>query len=295
MAWNKPNVASQPVKKSGAKAPSKVKGIVAGLVTVCALGGLCLWLFSGSDGVSKSKATKERSRIREVTPAAAPKASDEVVTDKLPPPKKLPGEETYIDSHGVERYKLGNARVPKKEFDPKHVVPTAMTSTLPKFKHKAEREIAILLTWEPGETRHGTTEYDAKFEADLKASFSEPIEYDKDESREDRELRIQVQQAKEEIAQRMKNGESLDEIFEETQKEMRRLATYKRDILRLVREQALQSEGAPTAKDIQDYYNAANQMLKEQGIEPVTPSKLLIRRVCGDIESLKENKESKDE
>lgn len=90
MAWNKPSAAPKPQPKK----PSALRGIIAGAVVVCALGGLCIWMFSGGDDAPKAKSEKKPTRIAEVTPAPAPEPQKEPTAkpkhEKAAVPKTMP-------------------------------------------------------------------------------------------------------------------------------------------------------------------------------------------------------------
>ena len=81
MSWNKPSsVPQSPPKKSAP--PSLKRGLLAGLLVV-ALGALGLYLFSSGEATSSSLQKKDRGRIKEVTPAAAPKPAATQVVEKV--------------------------------------------------------------------------------------------------------------------------------------------------------------------------------------------------------------------
>ena len=113
--WNHPQPNAQAVKKAE---PKKVRGIFAGLIVIAVAGiAVVLVMMSGSsEPAKKDGKRKESARIREVTPAPAPKAKPvetvQMVTNRfgeVVPKKKA---ETYKDERGVLRYKVGNGRVP---------------------------------------------------------------------------------------------------------------------------------------------------------------------------------------
>ena len=270
MAWNKPSTENQQQKKPNAKVPSKVKGIVAGLVTVCALGGLCLWMFSGGEATSSSLQKKERGLIKEITPATTP-------TNALPlklvnPREAYDHEKLFRDKQGILRYKNGGARA----YDPTRPVdkaPLRKSNYKSIFKHRSEREIEALITIPAGEPRFVTRRYDVRFEQDFLKSMEEPIIVTKEDSPRDAELKRMMNEAKIEIAARMRAGEKLADILTSTQQEIQRLATYKhqlrQEVLKLSR-----AEGVSDA-DIGDYIKAVNMMLEKNGIAPVKESSLL--------------------
>ena len=76
MAWNRGSgEQGQPAKK--AAPPSKVRGLVAGIAVV-AIAGIGAWFFlRGDKSADAQEDARRRGRIKEVTPAAAPKATPE--------------------------------------------------------------------------------------------------------------------------------------------------------------------------------------------------------------------------
>ena len=81
MSWNKPSSVPQPPPKKSAP-PSLKRGLLAGLLVV-ALGALGLYLFSSGEADSRPLQKTDRGRIKEVTPAAAPKPAATQVVEKV--------------------------------------------------------------------------------------------------------------------------------------------------------------------------------------------------------------------
>ena len=285
--WNRPAANQPTVKKGGyppakqpegaarrgAKAPSKVKGIVAGLVTVCALGGLCLWMFSGGENASQAKPDKGSGRIKEVAPAVtnrppaqAAKAPSRVA-EQWPPPNATK------DADGVWRLP-GGAR----PFNPKHReggMHLSTKSNLPKFDHAVEREIATLITLPPGMPIFGTPNY-SKFKQDFINSLADKIEITDEDSERDRKIKEDVIETKKVLAERVKNGEDIVKILKDTREELQRLSQYKREIQSFVTDQLRNSENADS--DVEDAIAAANKMLESKGIAPIRSNALLKQR-----------------
>ena len=247
--------------------------------------GVAAWLACSSVGEKREARDVTRTtRIKEVKPVASKTAVDtkDAVSKEKKPPKK---DNTYIDEHGVERYKIGNARVPKP-VNPKNIVPCGTPRCGPNFKHYSEQELAALLTIEPGEVRHGMVEYDAAFMKDFQESLFDKIEYEEGDTEEDKRIKDDVAALKKELSQRIRNGEDLKTILETERDEMTRLSTYKQNLESLF-EEARQKEGF-TAQDAKDFYAAANEMLKKEGIKPMEISGLMLRRLQRQMEHQKE-------
>ena len=72
--WNRP-ASNQPETGKGGKAPSKWRGIAAGLAIAVPGLALCLFLFSGGDARQGAASTRGRGRIRDARPASAAKSA----------------------------------------------------------------------------------------------------------------------------------------------------------------------------------------------------------------------------
>ena len=144
--WNRPSAAPKvaPKRKPGLK-----HGILAGLVIV-ALGGLCLWMFSGGDADGEL-AAKRRGRIKEVTPA---KAKDNKAEAAAPAPKSASENATRekriraeLEEKVKEFVKKPMTNIveilgmkPLDENDPDNIMRT-----------QAARDVGTLLSFQPGE------------------------------------------------------------------------------------------------------------------------------------------------
>lgn len=276
--WNR-SAANQPTaKKGGAKVPSKVRGVVAGLVTVCALGGLCLWMFSGGEDAPKAKAEKERGRIKAVTPAAAPTNVVSVVPEK---PARLSKKGTPIpdavqkDEKGVLRWPSGLRWVDTNDL---HVVKRPMKRKL--FTHACDNHIADILTRDPtrmapiliGKRRP----YGEAFVEDFKASMNDTTVIDKEDTPEEREVRKRVLETKADLKAALDRGEDIAKIMNDAQDELDRLCQYQDNLRKMVREAARNPELSDD--DVRDYVKAANEMLEKQGIKKMALPSLVYRQ-----------------
>lgn len=277
----------KPSSAKGAKSPAVGKGIVAGIVVVAAAVGAFWFLYnSQSSEAPKEKKDKKQAKIVEVTPA--PAASVKVETPKPEPvqmvtnrhgkvvQKKKP--ETYVDAAGVERYVKGNGRVPLKNPEKYLVKSVVHPNAYPDFKHDSENEIANLLTIESGGMIFGDREYDKRFEQDFLQALMEPVEITEEDSEEDRRIKENVEAAKHEIAERIKQGENLGDILTAERDEIRRLAQYKQQMEEIFHEQISTGE-IQTEQDLDDFCKAVNTMLESKGIEPFKISGLMRRRL----------------
>ena len=275
-------------KKTAAGSPSLLRGIVAGaIVVVVALGA---WYFltrgTGNGERETGNAPKKTARIKTVTPAPAapprvekPKTEPvQLVTNRHGKVVQKKKPETYIDAAGVERYKKGNGRVPLEHPEKYLVKSVVHPNAYPDFKHDSENEIANLLTIESGGMIFGDREYDKRFEQDFVQALMEPIKINEDDSDEDRRIKENVEAAKREIAERIKQGENLGDILTAERDEIRRLAQYKQQMEEIFHEQVSTGE-IKSEQDLDDFCKAVNTMLESKGIEPFKISGLMRRRL----------------
>lgn len=274
--WNRSS-GSEPVKKNDAKVSSLVKVLVAG-VLVLVIGALCVYLFSGEGETEKKTASKGLGRIKEVTPAKAPKAEE-----PAPPPKKKPFWEVPASETN------GFTRMMQHKWEHAHRPPPGYTNTSSRtepppayaiFPHNSENTIAAYLTMEPGETLVGTPHYGPKFTKDFLESLKVPIIPSKDDSPEVQELKRLMNETKIDLKARYDAGEDIGKILEATHEEYQQLAAYKASI----RSELLEFKKNPdaTMEDVEDFVKAANMMLEKKGIAPLKLSpiskRMLMRR-----------------
>ena len=272
-------------KKSG-KSPAVGKGLVAGLLVVAVA--IVAWYFlsaTKTDAPEENK-FKKQAKIAEVTPVKAPPAKAEepkpepvqMVTNRHGKVVQKKKPETYVDAAGVERYVKGNGRVPLKNPEKYLVKSVVHPNAYPDFKHDSENEIANLLTIESGGMIFGDREYDKRFEQDFLQALMEPVEITEEDSEEDRRIKENVEAAKHEIAERIKQGENLGDILTAERDEIRRLAQYKQQMEEIFHEQISTGE-IQTEQDLDDFCKAVNTMLESKGIEPFKISGLMRRRL----------------
>ena len=191
-----------------------------------------------------------------------------------------PNEEIYVDAKGVKRYKVGNGRI----FDPDR--PRRKMNILydkdgkrrnrPRFAifgNRAENEIASLIAMKPGTAIFGRRRYDAQFEEDFKESLNKPIEISETDSPREKALKQAMIEVKKEIAARMAKGEKLADILASARDELRRESAYRRQMQKHILDAA--DSGTMSSRDLQDYVDAANVMLKERGIAPIHASSFI--------------------
>lgn len=282
--------------KRMAGSPSPVRGIVAAVIVAAAAFVALRFLSQKQEEVMPDAKPRKQSKIEAVPPAPAvpPKVEQpkpepvQMVTNRHGKVVQRKKPETYVDAAGVERYVKGNSRVPLKNPEKYLVKSVVHPNAYPDFKHDSENEIANLLTIENGGMIFGDREYDKRFEQDFLQALMEPVEINEDDSENDRLIKENVEAAKKEIAQRIKNGENLGDILTAEREEIRRLAQYKQQMEDIFHERLASGE-INTEQGLDDFCKAINTMLESKGIEPFKISGLMRRRLGLDRKRNMEN------
>ena len=262
------------MRRGGTPRPT-VAAIVAAVVLCAAV--VAWWLLPDASApvAEDGDGTVER-RIREVTPAAAPKIA---VEKSRPETKAVPYWERPTTNGlvgcQIERW---------KQF---HRPPSRMTNTYfitrsPEpyeiFPTRAENEIAMLLTIEPGESLVGEPDYDEDFRKEFLKSCETPIIVKDTDSPYEKQLKREMIQTKIELRNRMADGEDICEIMASSRNEAMRLGLLKDELeaeTRDIIEKSAQSEG-----DIEDAFTALNKILENKGITPIELNPLTKRRIA---------------
>lgn len=251
--------------KVTAKKPSPVRGLIAGGVVVVLAVVAYFVFFSGAEKPQKEATTKERSRIKEVTPAAAPKFAEEVEEKK--PKVEIKNVEggrimKYVDGKPAWLY----PRIPISAHPiTNHIGEASWESKV--LECRSDVEIAFLLNREPGTQVLGFTDYGISFESDFKESLKKPIVINPDDTPEAKALKEAVIEARKELVSRMNAGENLADVMAETEKSLQELGMYREEIKKMVEEKG--EDGDLSASDIKDLLGAANMMLEERGAKPM--------------------------
>ena len=272
--WNHPK---QEVLVAPKRRPSVVRGAVAGIALVAVLGVVLAVIFAGGDDAPKAEKDAKPAKIKEVTPASAPKVEPKTnaavrVTDLGTP---IPTN-VFPDVHGIMRYPNGQRWVDRKSLK-------RIDRPKPRklFNHTSENQIAVMLSLDParmvpaliGKRR----KFDERFTKDFVASFNDTIVIDKDDTPEEAALRKQVLAAKADLKEAMDRGEDIAQIMNDTQAELDRLATYRQDLIKALREYT--RDESYSDADVEDFTKAANQMLEQNGLKKLAVPKLTYRQM----------------
>ena len=271
----------QRVKSNGGVRPLFLAG--AALVVVAVVG-IVAWLIVGGE---KPQQKAEPPKVKNTSPikTAAPDLEPIKTVAKEEPPSfrtnrwgevvKRKKPETYVDERGILRYKKGNGRVPNPD-DFKNPTRISTRGNIHEFKHPVENEIAALIMAQPGEPLVGEPDY-SNMKQDFVNALIDKIEIGEDDSEMDRELKQSVEAMKKELAERVRNGEDIVEIFKEARRELRMSADYKQNLNEVVLEQLY--DPSISDEELATAIQAANKMLEAKGIEPIGETRFLkVRR-----------------
>lgn len=187
--------------------------------------------------------------------------------------KSKPELKTYRDERGILRYE-GGLRVPGQRPTAK---PIELGSHQPKiFRHSAEEHISWLIDMKIGEPIIGDYEYGEHFLKSFMESLKEPIEILDTDDAVTRDLKKAVEETKEDLRKRMDAGEDIVKIMNDTMNEYRRLARYKQDLQIELNKIRHDTENY-TDQDVVDFTMAANELLKKNGLPPLSMPRAVMR------------------
>ena len=262
MAWNRPNEktvdATSSSRSSGrGKMPRLRRGLLAGAIVVLGAG-LAAWLLTNGEAVSSPLQKKERGLIKEVSPAAAPKA---VVTVPAETNKKvrakgepesvevLPnGDElwTMPDGHKrlvVDHYKLKEGEEPHK----------------PLFEHHLEN--VLVLFADPCADVPPLP--DTFTDDEVKQALASPIEVDFENEREDIVAKkLAVAQLKDDLRGFMAKGGTAQEYISRLEQEQQTTVGTARMAEDMIRQSLKEGHD----DEAREFYDRVDKMLKDKGL-----------------------------
>ena len=144
------------------------------------------------------------------------------------------------------------------------------------FSQSSDRRIERLMRVKPGQLILGTLTYNEKFVSDFLESLKTPIVFDEEDTEDDRAIKQAVIDARSDLKAAYDRGEDIVEIMNKTEKELHELATYRIDLRRLISE--YRKSGEHSENDVKDYINAANIILRDNGMEPLRLGELWFRK-----------------
>lgn len=241
--------------------------LVAGAIVVLCTGIAAWWLWPEGETRQDAASTK-RDLIKEVKPAAAPKAEPVEAKVEDDDPNGMPTE--------VGQTKNGYIKLPNGRLHRVVGVHTNSSVVVKDkyaiFDHPSENVLAAILTIEPGQTLVGTPDYRGAFKEDFLKSLSEPIIVKEDDPADVKEVKRALVEAKADLKAAYDRGEDIEDIVIRSREEFQHLAQYKQDLRVEVLKYAERED--VTSEDLDDFVNAANKMLEKKGIAPLRNSAL---------------------
>lgn len=212
-----------------------------------------------------------------VIPSSSQREIPDVATHhEKPSSENIPIDPTYRPSKVFEKANgyvmLPSGRLHKLS---QNVLTNDVASLHPKsdfaiFDHHVENQIAALITLNPGDVLVGTPHYGDAFVKKFLKSLENPIIISRDDDEYAKQLKQAVINAKIDLKERYDRGEDIAEIMNDTHNEYQKLAQTKNYICTEL--EKIQSNPDATSSDIEDFIQAANIILEQKGIAPLSIS-----------------------
>ena len=270
--WNRSAANNTPSTRRG-----KGRGILFCLCILASLVGLAVlgfWLWGGrGDKPQDQRDRAKPAKIAEVTPKPAATNVAEVAEkeDRTSLEWLKKHDKRYIVPEDAVR--RPNGRLYTK--DGRRILEKLPARTIHAdagrkrvFEHQAEREIARLLSIEPGKFFIGNGNYGPRFQQSFAEAVVSPTPILADDDAATIALKKEVNEVKADLVERMKAGEDIVEIMKSTEKELRTLATFRQNMMKELT--ALRFDESVTEQDYKDFVAAANKMLKERGMKELS-------------------------
>ena len=257
--------------------PRTLRGLAAGMVVV--LGAAVAFYFFTRPETAKPRVEKAPPKqIKEVTPAAPrPRAQEpeKPVEEKKVDPNARP---TKVGETVNGYILLPSGRMHRVLGVVTNSATAAIKGKYEIFNHACENEIAGFLSMEPGQGLVGTPRYNGRFKRDFLESLEEPIVVSPDDSPEDALLKRNVIKAKMDLKDALDRGEDIEQIMLDTRKELQDLARYKLELTQQMHD-IVKENAEMSTEDMEALLEAANKMLDEKGIAPMSFGPLTRRKI----------------
>ena len=280
MAWNRPQTDSQAndsLRRGRTPRPTVAVRRAALATLVCVVvAGAVWWFWPTEDRAGETPPPRAKSRIKVVTPAAAVKPS--TVSEEEPKREKM-DDNLYRDEDGILRFKNSGNRAYDPTVKHRSLNPASLERQV--FSNAAERAIASLLEAVPGGISFTNPEHysSPEFQAILKASFDSPIVIGENDTPEDAALKQEVSSVKEDLHKRLMAGEDVSQVFIEAERDLAKLRRYREDVEKMAKEAVENANGELSDTDISDLVKAANLMLEEKGVSPISPDSFVTANI----------------
>ena len=238
-----------------------MRGVVAGLVVV-ALAAACVVVFMGKGEKSVEKVAKKPVRIKEVTPAAAPKmeAVAHVQTNAVPKRKKTKEEIAAIKAEAIRRRHAEQKEKQKQQG----IITLPPPDPNRPFDNPSDQVLSMVAAQENG-TDAPPMPISDSMDADFKKSLELPIIINDDDPESVKAMKQAVMALREDMKEMMKEGRSAKDILVEHQKMLAENAKMRYKAMKEL--QTLVDEG--DAEMAATYMTKANEIFEQMGVKPL--------------------------
>lgn len=260
-----------------------VKGVAAVFAVVsCVL--VALWFYVGTDDVVKSDGPRrpKKAQIKSVTPV---KVTNSVAVVKKEKPKAKP-KPISPDARPTKVGEVvnGYVKLPSGRLHRQLGVYTNSIANRPRgkyeiFTRECNNDIAGCLSMKPGDPIIGIPPYNGRFKKDFIESLEEPIIISEEDTPEQAQLKRDVIAARIELKDAMDRGEDIEKIMLDERRELQKLMHLKQEYKSLF---VSELKNCQTDKDVEDLFNACNQMLESKGVAPLKYGPITRRNILRD-------------
>lgn len=144
------------------------------------------------------------------------------------------------------------------------------------FAFRSERILNNMLTRTSGFNSSAKWKHPERLEADFKESLKAPIVIKPDDDEDTKSKKELMIEAKKEIQDRMRSGESFFDILKSTSDELRTIARNRAELRKIQRQ--MTKEGASPEK-IAEHIEVSNTLLKEWGARPIKVPSMIKNKI----------------
>ena len=283
----------------GASRPSRPAIAACAAVAAAAIaGGVWWWMSTAREETpppvqEPPKRVVPKPKAPQPAPAKPKIAEEKPATNKvvMPPKEKLePGTRRHVEWTRPDNWDQ-LTRAEKTRIQPVgRVIKPIGWGERQLFSQPSDRRIERLMRIQPGKLMLGTLRYDERFVKDFLESIKTPIEITEEDTEHDKAIKEAVKAARDDLKAAYDRGEDIAEIMTQTEKQMHELAAYKMNLSKMVID--YRRSGEHSDQDVKDYIEAANVMLKENGMEPLRFGELWFRKAQLDAKESKTGTET---
>lgn len=271
MGWNRPS--EERVATTDSQHRDGVYrhvAVISGVAVVLGVVVVAWWFLPKSENENERNPppSHAKQRIKEVSPAVAPKASEPKHIRELSPEENRLQKITEIEKlwagrempPGLKTYVYYLKNPPKRTY--------GGDDRFGYLKHFSEKSLASFLMVEPGTYFIQCPEFGEEFDSDFVSSMRDEIQIDPKDPEDVNEMKQAIIDFKKEIADVCRNeGKLPSQILSEHAMSLFELGKYQSDMQAQLDE--IYNSPKYTDADVKDFCTAANMLLKENGLQPL--------------------------